>query len=237
MRFCLFFVCLLLAWTIPASAGTKLSLGFLDDEPAVICAAVLEAAYAKLGIEVEAVSMPAQRSLVESNDGRLDGEMGRIATIQAQYPNLIRIDVPIFTFQGVAWACNNTTYVDGWESLRGYHVGVRIGVRFAEIGTQGYPNIYKARSDEDAFQLLMEGRLDFVVSSYLVGRKIGKKLGIDCLRVSGKPLVVGSMYHYLNKKNAALIPKITRTLQTMEQSGESEAIRQQAILDLGNQAQ
>jgi len=47
---------------------------------------------------------------------------------------------------------------------------------------------------------------------------------MDCLRVNEPPLVVVPLYHYLNRRHAALVPLITAELRAMRESGEIDRI-------------
>jgi hypothetical protein len=47
----------------------------IDDVPSIISARILEKAYKRIGIKVNFVQLPAERCLVLSNNGSLDGEV------------------------------------------------------------------------------------------------------------------------------------------------------------------
>jgi hypothetical protein len=59
----------------------------------------MEEAYAELGIELVYLDMPRARSIVEANAGRIAGELGRLPGLEQDYPNLIRLEFPLFRYQ------------------------------------------------------------------------------------------------------------------------------------------
>ncbi|MBC8177316.1 MAG: hypothetical protein H8E19_07905 [Deltaproteobacteria bacterium] len=50
---------------------------------------ILKLAYKRLGIPIVIVEMPGKRALVESSEGRIDGEVHRIFRVGKDYPTLI----------------------------------------------------------------------------------------------------------------------------------------------------
>ena len=69
-------------------AGNTLIFGQSFDPIADISARVLKEAYKRINTEVEFKKMPAERSIENSNNGLLDGEVNRITGIEKKYSNL-----------------------------------------------------------------------------------------------------------------------------------------------------
>lgn len=228
----LVFVILLFLVASPAFADKTLTFAMPDDEIAYTSLAVLKEAYSRLDLKVEGLTLPASRALEESDAGRTDGEVNRIAAIENAHPNLIRVPVPVNFLEGVAYSCRKKIHVEGWESLRGYRIGIRNGIKFAERGTEGLPNVTRATDYDVLFELLFVGRLDVVIASRQVGSLQFRRSGMDCLVVNEPPLTSLPLYHYLNKRHVTLVPALTHILQEMVDTGEAEALRQEATTEL-----
>lgn len=193
--------------------------------------AILKKAYAGIGYSLIKWNLPVARSLVESNAGRIDGEVHRIKAIEDEFPNLIRVTIPINILEGMAVSCSKSLPVNGWASLTPYRVGVQTGIRFAEIGTRDLPNVTHMPSQGKLFDMLFSKRLDVVIADrqdayHQTLRKQGK-----CIYIHEPPLTSAPLYHYLHKKHAALVPALTKILQNMRDSGEMDRIREQATLE------
>src|SRR5438552_15960498 len=83
-------VLLALNATTAVHAETGLRLARLENIPdQFVGGEILRAVYQRLGIAVEFVDLPAKRALVESSEGRVDGEVHRILAVRRQVPTLI----------------------------------------------------------------------------------------------------------------------------------------------------
>jgi len=70
----------------------SLVLGVPQNTPdSAISAVVLREAYRRLGYKLEIRALPAERALLMSNEGDLDGESQRISGLSTSYPNLIQV--------------------------------------------------------------------------------------------------------------------------------------------------
>lgn len=236
MRHCIIIILFLLA-PVFAQAGQTLRFGYIDQPLSYMSLAVLKAAYKKLGYTIETAKGPAARILADSNAGLTDGEVHRIAAIAPQYPNLIRVDVPINTVEGMLISCGKTYNVKSIKDLEKYRIAVRIGNIYATTLTKDMPQVTRTPDADKMLQLLLEGRVDLILSDrpWATSQKIIP--GNECLRIQEPPLVTTPLYHYLHKRHHALVPAITRVLKKMQKSGESETIRHQAIKEFIAQLQ
>lgn len=212
----------------PARSQEPLTFAAVTDLETRIGEDVLRVAYAKLGITIHAQELPAARALALSNDGTMDGEVNRIEGMEKLYPNLIRVPVAINQVDGVAFTKGLNFPVSGWESLRPYRVGTRIGLKFAEQGTAGM-YVERVPSVEQSFAKLAAGRVDVVVETRLSGLWQVKAAGLQGITVLEPPLIKHHLFHYLHKKHAPLVPRITAVLEKMQADGQLQALRKQAI--------
>src|SRR5439155_3707892 len=126
----------LLGATGAACGQTALRFARLENVPdQFLGGEILVAVYKRLGITVEFVDLPAKRSLLESSEGRVDGEVQRILAVQDQYPTLIAVQ-PSFNFiEPTAFVTDANLHVDGWTSIAGHSIGIVRGVGSSERGT------------------------------------------------------------------------------------------------------
>ncbi|MGE4422050.1 MAG: substrate-binding periplasmic protein [Pseudodesulfovibrio sp.] len=208
----------------PALAGQTLVLGYGGGSLSINSLKVLKEAYSRIGVEVRGKRLPAARSLEMAEGGLVDGEVNRIKAIEEQYPRLIRIDVPVNRLEGVVMTCNTSLEHVSLEAIRKLHLGIKIGNRYAEMLTDGMPTVTKLPHEAKLMTLLLEGRLDALLVDRAWADAEMAKPGMGCLRVNEPPLVVVPLYHYLNRKHAALVPLITAELRVMRESGEIDRI-------------
>lgn len=221
-------ILLLALLSVPAYAQETITLSMPRAEPIQVAAEVLKAAYAKLGVEVRIHAMPAQRALQDAVHGVVDGDVGRMVGLEKTFPSLVPVTVPVNSIDAVVFTCSPDVDIRSKADLARYRVGVRRGIRFAEKLTQGTPRTM-CNSWNEAFDLLFIGRVDAVIASTRLMHEQRKRDATGCLRMLDPPLIHHSVLHYLNKRNKHLVPRIEAVLREMDATGESAAIRQQAI--------
>lgn len=209
----------------PLYAQETLVLARSESLAGDIAEQVLKEAYHRIGIEVRTKPFPAERSLVASNGGLVDGEVSRLKGIEGTYPNLMMAPVVVNSLEVMAFVKNVTFKVTGWESLRPYTIGIRRGVKYAEQGTKGM-KVEPVSTYEQCFKMLDSERIDVVVVSFYDGLKIIKDLQLKGVRPLTPRLATINQYHYLHKKHADLISKITKALKEMEAEGRIKAIQE-----------
>ncbi len=210
-------IIILIAQT-PSFAEPVLTFGRTQDPIAEFSSQMLLKAYTRIGYEVKFVDLSAERSLMKSNSGSLDGEVNRIKGIEKKYGNLIMVPVPLNFFEGVVFTKRHDFRVKGWASLKSFSIAIRIGAKFAEFKTVGM-NVAKFSTYDKVFLLLYNDRYDICVSSRMNGLYQIKKQNLTGIKALEPPLETINLYHYLHLKHKALIPKISKVLQRMEQEG------------------
>jgi polar amino acid transport system substrate-binding protein len=187
-------------------------------------AAIIREAYKSLDVKIVFKVLPGERSLQLSNNGVIDGELVRIAGIDKVYTNLIRIPVSHVTAEQMAFGHDATIIIDGWQNLSPYKLAFHRGYKVAEKNTE-HMNRYLTRTDEAAFRMVASGRMDLALANRFTGEKIIHDLKLTNVVMLRPPVEVDPLFHYLNKKHAELVPKITAVLRSMEADGEIKAIR------------
>ncbi|MDC0336149.1 transporter substrate-binding domain-containing protein [Pseudodesulfovibrio sp.] len=217
---------LILSLALPVNAETTLTFGYINAPLSYSSLSVLKAAYAKIGIQAKGLTLPAARALAQSDAGLTDGEVHRIEEIELEHPNLIRIPVAINTVEGLAVSCNKSVDTTDLAVFSTNRIGIKIGTRYAEKLTQSMPYVTKSFDENKLMELLAAQRLDVVIGDRPWAEKQG---GLCDARINEPPLVVIPLYHYLHKRHAGLVPKITQVLMEMQKSGEIEAIVRKAL--------
>ncbi|MBF0470343.1 MAG: transporter substrate-binding domain-containing protein [Gammaproteobacteria bacterium] len=186
---------------------------------------VLTEAYQPLAIPIELSEQPADRALKMADAGIVDGEAGRLSVVENITRNLIRVPVPIFHMRAFAYSKSGQLPINGYDSLAPYRIAVLRGYKQALKMTQGMQ-----REIVDDYQqlrgLLENGRVDVVILTEVDAlNTFGELLGTTIHPIQ-PPINQGEMYHYLHQSHQALLPRITASLQKMEQSGRIREIAQ-----------
>jgi len=173
--------------------------------------------YERAGLAVEFVPLPHKRSLAQANEGTLDGEVGRIAGIEKDYPNLMRVNVRVLTLTGVAYVMESwgiSRYDD--LLLDKVRLGTILGVVWSKkkIGNRHcvFVNDYKT-----LFNMLLARRIDMALASSISAEAVFKSGLVDSgkIRKLDPPIHIAPLYHYVNVKNAGLVPLLEKTLRQL----------------------
>ena len=154
----------------------------------------------------------------------MDGELYRKQGLAQEYPNLLMVPVPLLTFELVIFSRGTSFAVGGWESLRPYTFGFVRGNKVAQQNTKGM-KAEQVATLQQAFEKLAMGRTDLVLGHRASGMAVVRSQKLEGITVLEPPLASFPVYHYLNKKHAALVPELTRVLKQMEADTTIERIR------------
>jgi len=185
---------------------------------------ILTEAYKRIGIKFQYKIVPSARSLDLANKGEVDGEVCRFIAIEKKFLNLVRVPVVIYPTQLSAFTKKKEISIKGWESLKPYRVGIRIGEQFVEAKLKDMEVAWRATTHEELFTMLEAGRLDIVAGltrlrGMIVIRELWKNKNLQFEGIRIFPLVFIPGYHYLHKKHKDIVPGITSALQEMEKEG------------------
>lgn len=189
---------------------------------------ILEEAYARLGVSLQIKHVPPERSLVESNSGRVDEEAARLTAIEQKVDNLIRVPTPLGAINTHVFAKSNDLEISSWHQLRPYKVVILLGYKRAEKMSQGMHRMF-AHYPLQAMQLLQKGKADFAVLPALDGLQALQESGIEGIAMSPYSLEYSDLYHYLHIKHRDLIEPLNNVLQGMQRSGKLSHYRRRAI--------
>lgn len=200
-----------------------------------IALCVLQEAYSNIGIETSFHGYPSTRSLKLSNEGKYDGETARVYSAKNNYSNLIPVLTPILLMRGTAFTIEYKDFKpEGFASLAPFNIIINKSVIFVENGTKDLPNVDKANSFTAPFKMLQAGRGDIVVTAYLSGLAILRQIKATSIVPLDPPIVRIPLYHFLHKKNVAILPKISTELIKMNATGRVAEIYDQYTLALSD---
>lgn len=185
----------------------------------------LTSAYRRLGITIRFLYAPSPRALALSSSGTVDGELVRIEGIEKRFPTLVPVKVPIARLETGVFVSRENAKRISVDTLSEGSVGHMAGVVFAESLTKGFQDVWIADTHDELFKMLNAGRVDAVISSVSAGTRQIQKMsyGGDIVALE-PPLRSVPLYHYLNDRHAALVPKIEAVLADMTKVGEMSRI-------------
>ncbi|MBV1776517.1 hypothetical protein KSF73_12440 [Burkholderiaceae bacterium DAT-1] len=233
---CMLMACLLLGLGQSVCAEDKRTLKlttFTNGESTTVPAKIiLSRAYRALGIEISVVAWPGWRSLHDAEHGIYDGELVRNEQIDPRFRHLRKVPVSLGEYGYFMFTSKKLKQdVSDWEKL--FYSRLRIaapfGSRYAEK-TLGEAITKPVADGHSGLVLLWRDQVDVVVmsSKELDGALAATKAaGIDPDQFVKRPLGgMAGMYHYVHERNADLIPKLSKQLQKMQDSGEIRQIWQ-----------
>lgn len=179
--------------------------------------------FRRLGLRAQIQQVAAERGLMNANNGIDDGEAARIAGIEGSYPNLVRVPEAVIQYQMTVFS-RRPFAVDGVASLAPYDVGIVNGWKILERTITGSHSLQKLEDGRQLFTMLDRDRIDAAVIDRRQGLELVRSLGLRGIEARQPPLLQGDWFIYLNKKHAALVPRLAEELRKMKQDGSYRRI-------------
>ncbi len=170
----------------------------------------LEQVYATLNVTVKFSSRPALRGLLEADAGQLDGEMIRPISIESSYPNLRRVDVPLYLNGASVWVRKESGAAPATLQALSTRktVGIVRGIQHAETATKGWPNLVVANNYQAAMRMLQTGLIDALLGGDGPIRELFVGGQIDVAHFNSADIYATPLYHYLHVKHADILPRV-----------------------------
>ena len=198
--------------------------GFMDQ--------VAKFAFAKIGVQLTTIQLPAERGLLIVNAGIEDGEMSRIARLDKTYTNLVRVPEKIMDWAFVVFSKKDISLQHGWQSLQSHSVAIIKGWKILERNVPKNSELFTVKLPESLFGMLASGHADLIIYEKWGGLKYLKKIHNTRIRLLEPPLVVKEMFIYLHKKNADLIPGLAAAIQALKKEGIYQQLTDTLLTDL-----
>lgn len=178
---------------------------------------VLDTIYQRAGYDISYINVPFVREVGLAEKSQLAGVLARDIIIAEHHPALIRLDVPLFSYDVIQFSnrqvcgeCNKqqlniVAYPRGGKIYQ-EHIN-NLPAKVNKIAIGGIPNLIK---------MIEIGRVDAVIMSDI--------LVTDALR--NKPNIIATKletrfdYHYLAPAYASLKQPLQQALKELEQSGQ-----------------
>jgi len=197
--------------------------GFLD--------AVAGEAFRRAGVRLRLVRLPAERGLINANAGIEDGDMVRIAGLEAQYPNLVRVPEKLIDWEFTAFS-KDAALPARWETLRPRPVGHIRGWKIYEQQFAGAPHAVTAEDSAQLFRQLQLDRIEVALYARWQGLSLVRRQGLKGVYALEPPLATREMFIYLNRRHVALVPKVAEALRAIKAEGLYDRLYREKVLSL-----
>ena len=196
--------------------------GFMDK--------VTEVALLNIGYKLQLVKLPAERGLVNVNQGIDDAEMSRIAGLEKTYKNIRQVPEKIMDWEFVVFSKKKVDLTKGWSSLANKNIAFINGWKILEKNVPASANINKVKTDNQLFLLLEKDRTDFVIYEKWAGLEQIRKHNLADIRMLEPALAIRDMYIYLNKKHEKLVKPLSKSLKEMKDNGDYRKLEKRILL-------
>ena len=185
-------------------------------------AELVKEVYRRLGHDTEFVFRPAKRSVREVNRGRFDAELARITGIENEFPNLVRVEEPVYTVSVSAVVRSDSNIrVNSWEEIGDRWIGYPRGYKLLDIRTRELNSI-KAKNPSSIIKMVKAGRMEIGLLMTSDAAALAQKYG--GISVLEPPIEVTTLYHYVHVKHRRMVPSLEKVLIKMNDSGRSKEI-------------
>lgn len=198
--------------------------GFLD--------VIATEAFRRVGADLRLVKLPAERALLRANDGLEDGDLIRVAGLEKQYPNLVRVPEKIIVLDLVVFS-KDASIPANMEAIRRHSVGYVKGWKLFERLMTGAERVITADDPEQLFHLLDRDRIEVALYTRTMGMALIQKQGLKNIRPLEPTLMRRAMYIYLNKRHAKLVPKLAEALRALKRGGFYQRVYREKLLPYG----
>ena len=198
--------------------------GFLD--------IVAGEAFGRLGFKLRLVKLPAERGLMNANAGVEDGDLARIAGLERQYPNLVRVQEKLVDLDFMAFGRVHAIPAS-WTAMRGHNTGFLKGWKIYEQNLAGSQRAITADDPEQLLRLLALGRVEVMLYERWMGLALIEQRGEKGIHVIEPPLASREMFIYLHERHAGLAPGLAGALRALKSEGFYERTRREKLLPYG----
>jgi polar amino acid transport system substrate-binding protein len=181
-------------------------------------------AFQRIGVRVKTVKLPAERGLINANQGIHDGEMLRVGGLDKIYQNLVMVPEKIMDGYFVAFSKKDIDLSSGWSALEPYSVVFINGWKILEKNVPAKTSVIKVRSATLLFPMLELGRADIVLYEQWGGLYLLAGYQPTTIRELKPPLASRPLYMYLNKAHQDMVPEVSNALQQMKADGSYQKI-------------
>lgn len=179
--------------------------------------------------------LPAERSLVLSNQAVTDGECCRIPEVVGiQYKNLLPLTESFFSVRFNLFEKKHNSTIKSFADLKPYSVGVVQGWKITVIKVEEVQpaEMHIVTTPEQLFKMLDQDRIDYGVVGYLSGLKTISSLKLNNIKAINPPLIEKPLYLMLHKKHKNLIPEFNKVIAEMNNDGTINRLYNQLLISI-----
>lgn len=190
---------------------------------------VLEKIYERIGYQISFADYQGRESLEKANAGVTDGENMRRPGLSPDYPNLIQLSFPHVDLRFRVYTKREAGFLPTIDSWKDKKIGIEKGVFISEEITQGLnPALFN--SVGELFEQLDVGNVDVVIATDLIGGlEVLKNFPNRKIRTHGPALKVVSLFHYVHKRHADLVPLLNKEIELLRKNGELDNLYRDAF--------
>lgn len=220
---CLLFILTLLAAS-PAFCDDAIRIGTTVAPPLSVpdfsgkLDTLIREAFARIGTPVVLVTLPSERGLISAASGDTDGDINRVAGLSSKYPELVQVEESNMVYEFMAFSRRKGVAIRGWDDLRGLDVAFITGWKIFEDNVKA-GSITKVDNPDQLFSLLRLDRVDAVLFDRWGGAHYLAKMNLSDAVAQEPPLATKDMFLYLNRRHAALAPRLAQALRDMKTDG------------------
>ncbi|TAK72668.1 MAG: transporter substrate-binding domain-containing protein [Betaproteobacteria bacterium] len=186
-------------------------------------------AFRRAHLELRLQKLPAERALLLSNSGISAGELNRLAGVEAQYPNLVRVPEKLGDWYFAAFS-KDASVPGRIDAIRGRTVGLIRGWKIYELALAGAKDVIAVDDPEQLFRMLQLGRIDVALYERSMGLALIKERGIQGVLVIEPALFVRETFIYLHRSYAGELPALTAALRAMKGDGSYQRAYDEKLL-------
>ena len=205
----------LVTGALPPLSASPGHPGFLNE--------LARSAFERIGVKAQVHVLPPARALINANAGIDDGDVYRVAGIERDFPNLLRVTESVLDLEFTAYTMHPGIEIRTWADLAPYAVAYTTGYIYYDLHVKSAREITKTDSIEQLFPLLEKGRADVILVDRWQAQWIARRHGYVVRRIE-PPLARVEMYMYLHKKHAALVHRVGRALAELKADGSYRAL-------------
>ena len=202
---------------------------------------IYDEVFKRLGIPylLEHYTLARRAALVA--EGTADGEVSRVYSYGDSHPDLVRVEESLIDFGFSFYSANPEVHLERFEDLRttNYLVEFRRGILICENAVKQFvpaERVSDVPTQQQGLKKLVAGRTDLYCDiDVYVRQELATPEFKDAPKVR-KVISLGESvptYPFLNKKHAALAPRMAAVLKQMKAEGLIEAFRLQVERELG----
>ncbi|MET0081459.1 MAG: transporter substrate-binding domain-containing protein [Sedimenticola sp.] len=193
---------------------------------------VVEEAYRRLGLNVEFVHFAGNRSIVEANAGKTDGEVSRLRFVLKKFTNLRIVPAPLFSSELVAITNDPRIEISDWKSLSPHKTVAPESFRLVWNRLKAHKDAHKVSNTLEALERLLNNQAKVAVVNRYEADRLMVVFQLRNPLIETTLLESHPIYHFVHKKNEHLVPRLTRALEEMTNDGTLKKIwQEQGVTD------